>query len=701
MNTNLLICPTCGSPLYYNKRKEVFQCVRGHEFSREKLMMLWLASPKISDVRRYFSELVSLIREEAKRAKEDAVKNSFEAVLISYDRGSRLASFEAGFGLDIGYGDYIGEVLYNTDGSIDVKTIGSVIDYDSQHGILDVHITSQTHLYNAKPGMAFQLTKADLLQSYEIQLVVVREVLKAAGGSLRGGQVSKVLGSGAARSWIVFSGKAIITGPVRDCNPTRRVGRLDECQALLLDAALTMGGGSLALAIGPPGSGKTRTIAETARELASRGEKVLVLSHTNVAVDNALEAVLDLGFERIYRIGRHQKVSEKLKPYMLEEKARKLVWNQLKTLYDRKTELVRMYHKIVRSCRSLTQKATVSQCKRDLQTLSQEISRVEKVISKMMERAVREVLNDIGKGGVVVGSTILKVATTIAPAQLQFDTVIVDEASQIPVPLLMLAAGLGEKLVVVGDNRQLPPVFRSLKEDEEWKAVAFGGFDVLLNIYGGKAFWLRGHYRSHPDIIGLASKTFYDGRLVVLTSRREKSLSLKKDCPRDPIVSPEPAVILVDVPGREHYDPRQGSYINDKEVNTVVEVVRKLAQCVKPHIYSLGVITPYRAQARVVRERLEGLIKSWGPNWPFKREDPLASTVDAFQGKERDVIIYSATATSRRTLSFASNPRRLNVAITRARRKLIIITNYMAVVDEGKGTPLHHIVKDLSKTSLE
>ncbi len=666
---------------------------RGHEVSRKELLLGWISSQDKGGVARYFGELLRLVRGERREAEAEARRRCFGAILAGYEESAGIATFDVPWGLDLGYGDYIGVLRYDN-----VEVLGYVISYDSQSGVLDVMVTFRGPLSGITTGYGLKLAKADLLLSYDVQEAVVREVMEAAGVS-KGGDVPGILGSRAGRAWAVFSGGASIVDPGGECDPGRRVGRLDECQNELLTAATSLTGGGVALAIGPPGSGKTRTIAETAVSLAVRGERVLVVSHTNVAVDNALETVLGLGFERIYRIGRHEKVSDRLKPYMLEERARKLVWSSLKELYREKANLLKIYRSTMEHCRGMTQRVTRSECNRHIRELLRRISRVEREISKIMEEAVGEVLEDIRNGSVVVGSTILKAATTIAPRSLWFDTVIVDEASQIPVPLLMLAAGLGDKLVVVGDNRQLPPVFRSLKEPESWRAEAFGGFDVLLSVYGGKAFWLRGHYRSHPSIIEIASRAFYGGRLVILTRREEKRLAVKRSCASDALLAPEPAAVLVDVPGSARYDEKWGSYVNDAEAETALEVVRRLASCVPPRKYTLGVIAPYRAQAHVIRGKLSGLIKSWGPNWPFIKEEPLVHTVDGFQGKERDVIVYTATATDPRTLAFASDPRRLNVAITRARRKLILIANYQAVKN-ARDTALARIAKTLPRVKM-
>ena len=673
-------CPRCGSIMYgfYNG---TLRCIRGHALSEGEYLLEGLKRGGDYALR-YLNRLESLIKDEREKALDDMIDRSFEATLVY--AGDRYATFEVRGYLDLSYGDILGVIVEDPPGQVKVGKIGYVVEYNVEEGLIDVVLWSRSALPAIAPGYTLELTKADTLESYDAQLAIVKSVKEA----VKKGDVN-------LPAYRLLTGGARIAKPSRDCDPMKSVDTLDECQTGVLDATLTLEDNGLILVIGPPGSGKTRTIAETARRLAERGQRVLVLSHTNVAVDNALERLLDLGFERVYRVGRPSKVSDRLKPYMIDERARMMVWNEIKDLYAKRSQLLTLYRKTLAGCRKMTQRHSRMQCFRDLKRMSEDLYKIESKIARILESAVERLLKRLAsERGIVVGSTILKALITPHFSAMDFDTVIVDEASQVSVPLLLAAPMFGGRIIVVGDNRQLPPVFRSLSADRMDLLEAFGGFDALIKVYGeGSAFWLRGHYRSHPDIISLASRTFYGGRLVIKTRADKMRLVVHTRCMGDPIGGPEPAALAVDVKGRQ--EGYSGSYINREEVDAVASIVARLARCVKPSLHSLAVITPYKAQARLLGERLVGLKRQWGPNWPFREEHPLAGTVDSFQGKERDIIIYSAVATEPRQLNFASNPRRLNVAVTRARRKLIVVANLESLRTHGGDLALARLTGEM------
>jgi len=263
----------------------------------------------------------------------------------------------------------------------------------------------------------------------------------------------------------------------------------------------------------------------------------------------------------------------------------------------------------------------------------------------------------------IVGSTLVKCGLWPLVG-VSFDTVIIDEASQATVTLALLGMVKGRKWVLVGDHHQLPPVFRTLEEAvEQPEAVdPLSAFNRLVRLVGEeKTVWLRTHYRSNPAIIGFASDHVYGGRVTPHRSCEGVKLEVRPRGHLSRILDPEKPAVFVHVEGRERAEG--GSRWNVEEVEAAKGIVRGLLELGVAG-ERVGVIAPYRAQRSKLREALgEGI---------------EVSTVDAFQGREKDVVVFSATATERSSVRFAESKRRLNVAFTRARKKLIVLANAKA-----------------------
>jgi superfamily I DNA and/or RNA helicase len=217
------------------------------------------------------------------------------------------------------------------------------------------------------------------------------------------------------------------------------------------------------------------------------------------------------------------------------------------------------------------------------------------------------------------------------------------------------------KWVLVGDHYQLPPVFKTLEEAvEQPEAVdPLSAFNRLIKLAGEeRAVWLRTHYRSNPAIIRFASERVYEGKIAPHPSCGSIKLEIRPKGYLSRILDPEKPAVFVHVNGREQAEGR--SRWNSEEVEVAKAIVRRLLELGVAK-EGIGVITPYRAQRSRLGERLgEGI---------------EVATVDAFQGREKDVIVFSATATEASSVCFAESKRRLNVAFTRARKKLIVLAN--------------------------
>ncbi|MEM2726901.1 MAG: AAA domain-containing protein [Archaeoglobaceae archaeon] len=376
---------------------------------------------------------------------------------------------------------------------------------------------------------------------------------------------------------------------------------LDKWQKECFSASCSLNDGEILLVIGPPGTGKTTFIAESAKKLAEK-QRVWVTSNTNIAVDNVLEKL-----EKALRIGHPSKLTDDVKKHSIEAK--------------------------VLSAISFS----------DYDELAEKISSAYKEIVRVQE----EMLNS---GKIVVGSTILKGATGII-RDYDFDIVFIDEASNTCISTALLALDRTKKAVIVGDPYQLPPVY----EINVPNAVKFSAFGYLYNIFG-KSLWLGRHYRCNADIIGFSAKEVY--RHLEIDERCHKIKIPKVETIIPEVGDPEKPVLFIDCEGEEK---RVGaSKINEMEAEKACEICEELVDAIGED--EVGVITPYVRQ----RELIKSILNDFGINCEV-------ATVHSYQGREKQVIIYSITATS--NLFFASDRRIFNVALTRARGKFIALGN--------------------------
>jgi len=238
--------------------------------------------------------------------------------------------------------------------------------------------------------------------------------------------------------------------------------------------------------------------------------------------------------------------------------------------------------------------------------------------------------------------------------QVIYDYVIVDEASQVDLVTGALALSCAKKAVIVGDLKQLPPVVDSAQRKltdnifSEFRlpeAYRYSDHSLLLSLAElfpqAPKTLLREHYRCHPQIIGFCNQKFYDNQLIILTEAKSDR---------------SPLVVHRTAPG-DH--SRWGSRLNQRQIDVIVQEVF-LEHQLDPQRESIGIATPYRNQMNALKD-------------VFAEDDILAATVDKFQGQERDVIILSTV--DNEITKFTDDANRLNVAVSRAVKQLILVVN--------------------------
>jgi len=558
-------------------------------------------------------------------------------------------------------GDIIGYKFNNS-----VFVLGNVLYKEDRY--LTVHLIEPNI---PLPNKILYILEAELLLAYDIQLELLDRIQK--------NEVPvKVIE-------IFFNNTNLprleISHKLADKRGFGRDFELDEYQTRAVEAILSLKENDLLLIIGPPGTGKTEVIKKAAYEMMNKGERVLITSHTNRAVDNAIEG---LPVESTVRIGRPEKILQSVQAYLLGNKMRNEVLenmnNEIRKLAEHKIKLIngtKVLFASIEGSKTLPPEDKKKEIRKIKIKINKELSSVNRKINKLLierHKLVKFIQNELIKNAKVIASTLVK--TSLEPLKDQiFDIVIIDESSQCSILLAMLGMIKAKKWVLIGDHKQLLPIFRTIKDEKEQERLS--AFVHLLKKYEDRALWLRKHYRSNENIIKLASMLFYENKIEPADICKAYKLNLPNKLRLSKVLDPEKPVVFLNCMGLQEKEGK--SVFNKAEI----EYCKRIVEDLKEAGFSLekvGIITPYRAQNKYLRLEI-------------KEKGIEIDTVDAFQGREKDIIIFSITATD--DFKFVANKHRLNVAITRARRKLIFIGNLDRIKTIGDETLLE-IVKYIS-----
>ena len=401
----------------------------------------------------------------------------------------------------------------------------------------------------------------------------------------------------------------------------------------------------LSLIQGPPGTGKTHTAVRILAAWARNGAgPVLAVADSNVAVDNLLEGLLEQGVKAI-RLGQPVKVRESLREATM---AAQMEEHHLREDVD---TIIELNENAMRRLPALKGKEK-GLAHRDIKKGWKEVRRIENQMrDDILEHAQVICATCVGAGGRLLDSR-------------RFPLVLLDEATQATEPASLIPLTKGARhVVLVGDHHQLPPTVISRRAEEDGLACSL--FERLVSL-GAQSTMLTTQYRMHPVIREWPSERFYGGQL------EDGILAEERAAPAG-FVWPDwnAPVAFIPVEGAEDTSPDGASKQNMDEAGLAVRVVDMLlsGNDITPH--DIGVVTPYSGQVRLLND----LFESAGGREQHERYHGLEiKTVDGYQGREKDVIVLSAVrANEAGELGFLTDRRRLNVAITRARRGLIVL----------------------------
>jgi superfamily I DNA and/or RNA helicase/very-short-patch-repair endonuclease len=260
-----------------------------------------------------------------------------------------------------------------------------------------------------------------------------------------------------------------------------------------------------------------------------------------------------------------------------------------------------------------------------------------------------------------------------------FDILVIDEASQCDIASVIPLLYRSKRVIILGDPNQLRHIttinpntsLRLLEENQLSNLYDYRNsfFDLSSSLFGIDVI-LNEHFRSHPDIISFSNRKWYNNQLIISTDHR-KLLTIP--------INNNTSIEWINVNGEVFQEYGRSAY-NDKEIECIIEIVKKILEN-NNFPGEIGIVTPFRAQANKIREKLNTLLND------YQRLRVLVNTIVKFQGDEKDIIIFSPVISDNNPDGILYYLRRsehlLNVAITRAKSKLIVVGNRDACLNAG------------------
>jgi predicted DNA helicase len=424
---------------------------------------------------------------------------------------------------------------------------------------------------------------------------------------------------------------------------------------------------------GPPGTGKTTTLIESILQHVKQDKKILATADSNTAVDNLVEGLIKYNLN-IVRIGHPARVREDILSQSLDLKLEKHpryqkireIENKIQKLKEKQEEFQKP---IPSKRRGLTDEEIILYAKLEKKVRGHKIQTIKSManwiqiqneIQKLIEEKLKleeELINEIIDTSQVVLATNSGSYSKFLKDK-SFEVVFIDEAGQATEPSTLMPLIKAKKAILAGDHKQLPPTILSEKAQE----LSFSLFERFTKLYPDFVYMLKVQYRMNKIIMDFPSKEFYNGNLIADKNVESITLSqILKSSPKSKILDDTP-IVFIDTQGKfpEKQKKDSQSKYNPEEAKLVKWIVEELLKLgVSPK--DIGVITPYKDQEDLLKKLLKNI---------------EVQTVDGFQGREKEIIIISLVRSNKEgDIGFLEDLRRLNVALTRPKRKLIIVAD--------------------------
>lgn len=414
---------------------------------------------------------------------------------------------------------------------------------------------------------------------------------------------------------------------------------------------------------GPPGTGKTGLLSYLIACAVRKGERVLVTAPSNAAVDNMVEKLSDTGLDTV-RVGNPARISPSVASRSLGELVNRRLQKFTEEFERKKSDL----------------RKDLKHCIQD-DTLAAGIRQLLKQLGKNFKKKEKEIIREVLSNADVVLSTNIGAADPLVRRIGCFDLVIIDEAGQAIEPSCWIPILQGKRCILAGDQRQLAPVV--LSREAMQGGLAMSLLERASSLHNELLTTkLTTQYRMHDSIASWASNEMYDG---FLKSSPSVASHLLADYPfiKETWIT-RCAFLLLDtrmpygslnIDCEEHLDPAgTGSFYNNGEADVVSQHVLNLVQCgVSPT--AIAVQSPYIAQVQLLRDRLEDYPEASGVE---------VSTIDSFQGREADAVVISMVRSNTLgAVGFLGDNRRMNVAITRARRHVALVCDSSTICNNA------------------
>ena len=420
----------------------------------------------------------------------------------------------------------------------------------------------------------------------------------------------------------------------------------------------------VAIVHGPPGTGKTTTLVEAIYETLHRENQVLVCTQSNMAVDWISEKLVDRGVP-VLRIGNPTRVNDKMLSFTYERR------------FESHPDYPQLWsiRKAIRDLYSQNRKGA------NRESIRQKINSLKDRATEL-EIRINEALFSEAR---VIACTLVSSANRILTG-IKFGTLFIDEAAQALEAACWIAIRKADRVILAGDHCQLPPTIKCIE-------AMRGGLDETLmqKIVCNKpetVSLLKTQYRMNDEIMRFSSEWFYHGELNSAPEVKYRSI-LDFDTP----------IVWINTENmdcNEEFVGESFGRINKAEAMLCIEELKKYINKIgKERLLDeridFGVISPYKAQVQYLRQ----LVKKDAFFKPF-RSLMTINTVDGFQGQERDVILISLVrANEDGQIGFLNDLRRMNVAITRARMKLIILGDASTLTKHPFYKKLYEYISEL------